>query len=164
MRCAHLTKVMEGGHRAPTVFFDTAFGPRSRRNTGMSIRWDAVVDRSIADVDTTPRAQSGLAGVRDQGPISVRVRLFGALCSLAAERTIQLEVGARATLADVFARLADRLGESFLAHVLEKSGAKRRHCRVFVGGYPVEDLRTALCAVANPGEIDIILLIAPEGG
>ena len=33
-----------------------------------------------------------------------------------------------------------------------------------VGGYPIENLQTALGATPDPREIDIILLIAPEGG
>jgi hypothetical protein len=60
--------------------------------------------------------------------------------------------------------LGERLGEGFLAQVLNENGAKRRHCRLFVGGYPIESLQTALGATPDPREIDIILLIAPEGG
>jgi hypothetical protein len=60
--------------------------------------------------------------------------------------------------------VGERLGEGFLAQVTDANGAKRRHCRLFVGGYPVEDLRTSLGAMPDPRDIDIILLIAPEGG
>jgi hypothetical protein len=94
----------------------------------------------------------------------VQVRIFGVLAALCAERTIDCAVDGSGTLADVFAFLGKRLGEEFLAHVLDESGEKRRHCRLFVGGYPVDDLRTPLQSTSDPGEIDIILLIAPEGG
>jgi hypothetical protein len=130
----------------------------------MSIRWDAVVDRSGVDFGASlpPRPRS--ATDRDNKPIRARVRLFGAIAWSTSERTIALELQASETLGRVFARLGEHLGEHFLAQVLDEGGAKRRHCRLFVGGYAVEDLQTPLCSTVGPSEIDIILLIAPEGG
>ena len=129
----------------------------------MSIRWDAVVDRSAADFGRPPpRSRSAVCQVANR--FQVRIRLFGALASLSAEQTIQFELDAGATLADMLAVAGERFGESFLAHVLDETGAKRRHCRMFAGGYPVDDLQTQLSATIDPSNIDIILLIAPEGG
>ncbi len=127
----------------------------------MNVRWDAVVDRAAVETGETPRPPKLATG---QGRIEVHVRLFGSLASHSAERSFRLALPAAATIADVLAAAGERLGEGFLAQVLDERGAKRRHCRLFVGGYPVEDLRTALGATPDPSEIDIILLIAPEGG
>jgi hypothetical protein len=129
----------------------------------MNVRWDAVVDRAaVAARETQPPPIR--AAEPDAGGIEVHVRLFGALASTSAERSFRLELPAAATIADVVALLGDRLGDGFLAQVLNENGAKRRHCRLFVGGYPIEDVQTALHAAPDPSEIDIILLIAPEGG
>lgn len=131
----------------------------------MSIRWDAVVGCNAAlSCDAPPPRRRFAAPAEGQGQIAVQVRMFGALATLSAEQTIECELSAGATLADVFAVLGGRLGGEFLAHVLDPSGCKHRHCRLFVDGYPVEDLRTPLASTAGPNEIDIILLIAPEGG
>ncbi len=130
----------------------------------MSVRWDAVVDRAAADVRKTPPLLRESATRQTTGCIEVHVRLFGALASASTERSVRLALPFTATIADTLAVLGERLGEGFLAHVLDESGAKRRYCRLFVGGYPLEDLQTDLRATPDPSEIDIILLIAPEGG
>jgi hypothetical protein len=71
---------------------------------------------------------------------------------------------AGALVADVIAILGEQLGEIFSAQVVDAGGVKRRHCRLFVAGYPVENLQTPLYPISDLTEIDIILLIAPEGG
>ncbi len=128
----------------------------------MNVRWDAVVDRAAEEPGEAPPSQAPAdRGARN---IEVHVRLFGSLASQSTERSFRLELPSTATVADALGVVGERLGEGFLAQVLDESGAKRRHCRLFVGGYPIESLRTALRATPNPSEIDIILLIAPEGG
>jgi hypothetical protein len=132
----------------------------------MNVRWDVVVDRAASAVDyykippPLPRAEN----YRPAGNIQIHLQWFGALASLSVERSLKLELPPPATIADVLAALKGRLGELFLARVLDKTGAKHRYCRLFVDGYPIEDLRTMIDAAANPIEIEIILLIAPEGG
>lgn len=132
----------------------------------MNVRWDAVVDRAATAVDyykippLSPRAEKS----QPVGAIQIHLQLFGALASLSVERSIKLELPSPATIADVLTVLKEYLGESFLTRVLDKTGAKHRYCRLFVDGYPIEDLRTLLDAAVNPIEIEIILLIAPEGG
>jgi hypothetical protein len=130
----------------------------------MSVRWDAVVNRAAEDIcKSSPRVpQSAIRQSVDC--IEVHLRLFGALASVSAERSVRLNLPTTATIADVLAIVGERLGDGFLAHVLDETGSKRRHCRLFVGGYAIEDLQTALLATPDPSEIDIILLIAPEGG
>ena len=129
----------------------------------MNVRWDAVVDRAaVATRETSPRRELATGPCADR--IEVHARLFGALASTSDERSFRLQLPPTATVADVLTLLGERLGEGFLAQVLNESGGKRRCCRLFVGGYAVEDLTTALGAIPDPSEIDIILLIAPEGG
>ncbi len=129
----------------------------------MNVRWDAVVDRPAAATRETP-APAERAAEPGADTTEVHVRLFGALASTGAERSFRLELPAVAMIADVVSLLGGRLGEGFLAQVLDENGAKRRHCRLFVDGYPIESLQAALRATPDPSEIDIILLIAPEGG
>jgi molybdopterin converting factor small subunit len=132
----------------------------------MSIRWDAVVDRKAASHDAPappPRRPAGAAHL-GADRVRARVRLFGALASISRQSMLEFEFRPGDSVGDVVARLGEQLGEAVLSHLLDQSGAKRRHCRLFVDGYPVEDLRSALAPTANPTEIDIILLVAPEGG
>ncbi len=130
----------------------------------MSVRWDAVVERGAGEIHKGPLPP--LSSTRDAGVGSsrVRVQLFGALAAVSAERSIQLELPAGATVADVFAVVGERLGDPFSVRVLDRTGAKHRHCRLFVDGYPVDNLHTPLDARSELTQIEIILLIAPEGG
>jgi hypothetical protein len=129
----------------------------------MSVRWDAVVDRSRMNIAQTPPPARGVVD-EDVGCIQVEVRLFGALASVSAERLITLELPARSTIADVIAPLCERLGEQFEAAVLDETQNKRSSCRLFVDGVPFESLRAPLRTNSQPTQIEIILLVAPEGG
>ena len=132
----------------------------------MSVRWDAVIDCNATNAANLV-AQPTLRGAATRSSadcVKVHVALLGALASVSAERSIRLELPTRATIADVLAALGGRLGEGFLTRVLDPVGAKHRHCRLFVDGYPVEDMTTPIDAAAEPTQIEIILLIAPEGG
>ncbi len=130
----------------------------------MGVRWDAVVDPAAVAMVHGPPPTSNVVIEECAGSVQVHVQLFGALASVCAARSLRLEMPAYATIDNVLAVLGERLGETFLSNVLDERGAKRRHCRLFVGGYAVEDLRAPLSATTDPTEIDIILLIAPEGG
>jgi len=130
----------------------------------MGVRWDAVVDpAAVGRHQPRPPLPQPVID-RSSRRIRVCVRLFGALAALSAERSLRLELPAATTIAGALAALGERLGGTLLAQLLDERGQKRRHCRLFVGGYPVEDLRMPLHATDDPTEIDIILLIAPEGG
>lgn len=130
----------------------------------MYVRWDAVIDRAAEAAGSTRDPRPGKGTPTVTGPIQADVQLFGALSSLSAERRIRLELPSTATVADMLAALGQRLGQSLLAHVLDPAGRKHRHCRLYVDGYPVEDVNARLDARAQPTQIEIILLIAPEGG
>ena len=90
------------------------------------------------------------------------MRLFGALASIATERTPNLVVPKPATVGDVLTALGERLGDAFLARVRDETGVKHRYCRLFVSGVPIEDLRTPINT--DSIEIEMILLVATEGG
>jgi hypothetical protein len=132
------------------------------RGARSNVRWDDVVDSTLVRSSATPAVQrrsdeDGLA--RD---VRVRVQLFGALASIATERTPNLVVPKPATVGDVVTALGERLGDAFLARVLDETGVKRRYCRLFVAGVPIDDLRTPIDA--DSIEIEMILLAALEGG
>ena len=140
-----------------------AIRPGRRCNLGASeagVRWDAVVAPRAVAPYPTPRARV------DHGAASIKihVQLFGALAAHHAERSLQFDQPAGTTVIDMLTVAEQRLGAPLLVHVLDERGAKRRHCRLFVDGYAVEDLRTPLEGATGRAEIDIILLIAPEGG
>jgi len=130
----------------------------------MNVRWDAVVDRKAGMKDPRHVAVPCLASPQDSGCIRADVQLFGVLAALSPERRIQLELPPGATIADLLAALGERLGEAILVHVLDPAGKKHRHCRLYVDGYPVEDVNEPVHAKATPTQVEIILLIAPEGG
>ena len=96
--------------------------------------------------------------------VAVRVWLFGALSALAAERPMVLRLAAGFTAGDVIARLGDRLGDEFISRVLSAPGEKFSHCRVFVDGYAVERLDAPIPTGGATAEVELILMIAPEGG
>jgi len=129
----------------------------------MNVRWDAVVDRARFDVAEAPPARL-TTKTTQPGRAQVRVRLFGALAAVCSQRCVTFELAGAATLADVLAALGERLGEPFRVRVLDEAGIKRRYCRLFVDGVPVDDLQTVLDSSSQPTEIEMILLIAPEGG
>jgi hypothetical protein len=128
------------------------------------IRWDEVIASRVAGIENAPPRTTRAVVDRPSGSIQVHVRLFGALAALSAERSIRLDLPTHSTIADVLGVVELRRGASFRMQVLDETGAKRRHCRLFVGGYAVEDLHMQLDGATDPTEIDIILLIAPEGG
>lgn len=127
-----------------------------------NIRWDDVVDSTLVKPWVLPAGQR----LRDQdeatGEISVRVRLFGALASVATKRTLHFVVAMPATVAAVVTALGERLGDAFLARVLDEAGAKQRYCRLFLAGVQIEDLQTPIDG--GSVAIDMILLVAIEGG
>ncbi len=130
----------------------------------MNIRWDAVVDPAAVESSRVPPALPHPIIDRKRTDIRVRVRLFGALAALSSQRSVELVLPAGSWVADVIVILGERLGEIFSAQVVDADGVKRRYCRLFVAGYPVENLQTPLYPTSDLTEIDIILLIAPEGG
>lgn len=94
----------------------------------------------------------------------MHVWLFGVLSRLDPERPVVLHLPDGFTAGDVVTRLGERYGAKFLGHVLSAPGEKFSHCRIFVNGSPVEDLDTPIEANGSAADIEMILLIAAEGG
>lgn len=128
----------------------------------MSVRWDAVVERTRALRADSPQPSPYPVDANDG--VCVRVQLFGALAMVSPERTCSFHLPREATISDVLAALRHRVGESVAALLTDDAGAKRRSCRVFVDGCPVEDANAVLRATDKPTEIELILLVASEGG
>jgi hypothetical protein len=130
----------------------------------MNIRWDAVVDpAAVASPSASPMLAPPVIDRNSDG-VRVRVRLFGALAALSSQQSIELVVPTGVPIAEVIGILGGQFGETFSTQIIDAAGAKRRYCRLFVAGYPVENLQTPLYPINELTEIDIILLIAPEGG
>ncbi len=96
--------------------------------------------------------------------VSVRVWLFGALSALATERPMVLPFTEGFTAGEVIARLGEKLGGEFVDRVLSAPGEKFSHCRIFVDGYAVERLDAPIPTSGATAEVELILMIAPEGG
>ncbi len=129
----------------------------------MSVRWDAVVDRSLVPGESVSARMRRLTP-RRACTVLAHVDLFGALISAGAKRSFDLDLPGDATVADVLALLAGDLGEEFLDRVLDPAGNKRSYCRLFVDGVAVEDLQQPLETAAGPAQIEIVLLMGLEGG
>lgn len=127
----------------------------------LGIRWDAVVAPGSG---TAAPARPQRDVERSTDSVQVHVQLYGALATACAQRSVRLELPAATSIAEVLIGVEQHLDAPILTHVMNEAGLKHRHCRLFVGGYAVEDLQTPLPATTSLTEIDIILLIAPEGG
>ena len=127
-----------------------------------NVRWDDVVNSTLIQSLVTPTIPQRRDENGRSSDVRVHVQLFGALASVTTERTLDIVVPKPTTVGAVVAVLAERLGEAFLARVLDKAGTKQRYCRLFVAGVQIEDLRTPIDT--DSIEIEMILLVAIEGG
>jgi hypothetical protein len=128
-----------------------------------NVRWDEVVDRTLVQPSIMPAFQrSGDRQDESAKDVSINVQLFGAWASVAVERTQNIIVPKPTTVGAVIAAMGERLGDAFVARVLDDTGAKRRYCRLFVSGVPIDDMRTPIDA--DSVDIEMILLVAIEGG
>lgn len=130
--------------------------------TQSNVRWDDVVDSTLIQSLVTPAVLQRQDEDGRSSDVRVHVQLFGALASVTTERTLDIVVPKPTTIGAIVAALGERLGEVFLARVLDKAGMKQRYCRLFVAGMQFEDLRTPIDT--DSIEIEMILLVAIEGG
>jgi hypothetical protein len=135
----------------------------SSRPESANVRWDEVVDPALIQRAATPATQRARTQQTESAnDVSVHVRLFGAWASVAIERALELVVPKPTTVGAIIAVMGERLGDAFLARVLDDTGAKRRCCRLFVGGVPIEDMKMPIHA--DSVGIEMIMLVAIEGG
>ena len=129
----------------------------------MGVRWDAVVECGSRRFEPA-RATAARPPLSAGTPAPVEVWLFGSLADSIPERPLRLQLGNPFTIADVIAELGRRGGAEFLAKVTAADGGLLSHCRVFVNGEPVEEIRVPLGADDSAAQIEMILLTAAEGG
>lgn len=125
----------------------------------MSVRWDAVVQRSgfWADGGDAKRSEPG-------GAVHARVDIFGALAGRLRERSFQVDLPSGGSVHDIVQEVARRAGPEFAARALTPSGQLQRCCRAFVDGAPVDDPHARLPGGRAASSIELILLTAAEGG
>lgn len=125
----------------------------------METRWDeAAGERGFwSESRSAARGPQPEAG----GRVAVQALLFGTLAPAGGAAPIRLEFHHPFSARDVIEALAQRLGDTFRARVLDAAGRKVRHCRVFADGVPVEDVDAR---IAPATRIEMILLTAAEGG
>jgi hypothetical protein len=133
----------------------------------MNVRWDAVVGQdtfwstpAAAAASSTPAARTS-AGPH---PVAVEVSLYGMLAVALGERTLKFELPGDAVLADVIGELQRRLGPEVLRGIVGPNGEMNRCCRVFVNGAQAEDPATPVRQGGAAATLEIILLVAIEGG
>ena len=131
----------------------------------MSVRWDAVVDRSRFPTAPPGPAASPSAAV-DEGapPIAVKVWLYGSLARGREERPAEVMLPPGFSVGDVMTELGQRYGKDLLDRLVGPDGRKFSHCRVFVDGLPADDTDSPVHAGSSPAMVEIILLTAIEGG
>jgi len=134
----------------------------------MNVRWDAVVkednfwsNTALAPHPAAPRADLPLD---NDAPVDVEVCLYGLLGVSQGERFFSLQLRAGASLQDVIAELGRCLDPEVFRGIVSEGGEIHRYCRVFVDGAQAESLVTPIRRGASPASVEIILLIAAEGG
>lgn len=128
----------------------------------MNMRWDAAVEANAfwSDASPSPAAPATPAGE----PVEVQVWLFGMLAASRAERPCKLRLAAGCSLRDVIGELGRRLEPDLLRHIVDERGEPFGHCRVFVDGMQAERWAAPIRGGGSPTTVEIILLVAAEGG
>lgn len=131
----------------------------------MNVRWDAVVNRTqmyARDISRGPHV--GAEGADAGAMVPVHVWLFGSLAPAGVERPVRLSMPAPATVGQVLVELRHRFGQTFTDPLIDESGSIHSHYRLFVDGFPAEELDSPLAAADKPSQVELILLSAAEGG
>ncbi len=154
-----MTEAMAAGRRRAAP--GSADADRSAR------LWYGAFQRGQAGRDTVSDAvvepPSPTVG-RRRDDIAVRVWLFGLLATVIEQRPVVLNMATGFSATDVIDELARRLGagrSDAIGRQLAEIG-ERGH--IFVDGVPVADLHAALDVTRPSAELEIILLVAYEGG
>lgn len=129
----------------------------------MGVRWDAVVECGSRRFEPA-RPPAAYPAPVACASAAVEVWLFGSLAESIPERPLRLQFRNPFTIAEVITELGRRGGAEFLAKVTAPDGGLLSHCRVFVNGEPVEEIRVPLGADDSAAQIEMILLTAAEGG
>lgn len=130
------------------------------------VRWDAAVGEDGFWTSAPARSHAPepatASGARDG--LAVEVRLFGMLSAAQGPRSIDLRLPDPSTLADVLVEVRRCLGPAGARSLIGANGAPERCCRVFVNGVQAEDPTAPLQQDGGSAAVEIILVIAAEGG
>ena len=99
-----------------------------------------------------------------QAGAAVHVWLFGGLSKFAAERPLVLDMPGGFCAHDVIAEMAKRCGPDFLDTVLRKPGQITSCCKIFLDGWPVDDIHRPLNINRDTCEWEMIVLSGEPGG
>ena len=124
----------------------------------MSVRWDAVVQRSGFWA-----AGEGAKGNEPGGPVRARVEIFGALASRLPQRSFLVELPQGGSVNDIVHEVARRAGPEFAARALAPTGVLQRCCRAVLDGAPLDDPHARLPG-GQAASLELILLTSAEGG
>ncbi len=133
----------------------------------MSVRWDAVVTHHTF---LSPSRLSTTAAIAPEpatsdGPVEVRVRLFGMLVRPEVTNPMVLQFAKGCALRDVMQELGRRLGPDVMRNLVGENGLSFNTCRLFLDGEPVEDMATRIsCRGPAAPTVEIILFREIEGG
>jgi len=132
----------------------------------MSVRWDAVVTnhRFLASKRLADARAPAAAAASADGPVEIRVRLFGMLLGPGVANPMVLQFARGCALRDVVEELGRRLGRDFLRTLVGENGESLNTCRVFVDGEPVQDMATTITGGSAAATVEIILFREIEGG
>ena len=133
----------------------------------MSVRWDAVVtDPTLLSSRRVPTtAASAPEPATSDGPVEIRVRLFGMLVGPEVANPMLLQFASGCALRDVIDELDRRLGPEVMRNVVSENGQSFNTCRLFLDGEPVEEMATRISRKGTAAPtVEIILFREIEGG
>jgi hypothetical protein len=133
----------------------------------MNVRWDAVVGQDTfwsTPPATPPSSTPAVCEPTEEGPIAVEVRLYGMLAVAQGERSLKFTLPGNATLSEVIGELQRRLDPEVLGGIVGPNGDMNRCCRIFLNGAQTEDPATPIRQAGAAAAVEIILLVAAEGG
>lgn len=132
------------------------------------------VSTTLRTFTTAVNARAPLAarlaeGTEHNSPVigrdrTVQIWLFGMLARFATERPLVLHLPANATFGQAINTLARRLGPKFAEQVIQAPGKAFNHCRIFADGRQIEDLSETIGGTEPTSNIEMILIMAAEGG
>ena len=133
----------------------------------MNVRWDEVVTRH-AILSPSRRATTAAIAAEPasaDGPVEVRVRLFGMLVGPGVTNPMVLQFAKGCALRDVMQELGRRLGPDVMRNLVGENGQSFNTCRLFLDGEPVEDMATRISRKGPAAPtVEIILFREIEGG
>jgi hypothetical protein len=133
----------------------------------MSVRWDAVVTRHtfLSPSRGSAAAATAPEPAGQDGPVEIRVRLFGMLVGPEVTNPMVLQFARGCALQDVMQELGRRLGPQVMRNLVGENGRSFNTCRLFLDGEPVEDMATRISRKGPAAPtVEIILFREIEGG